>query len=245
MAQSTICRTCCECFEIHKHEEGEPAAPSTESFLGRFGKFLVGEKTITIQCYACNARQTVSNIAKSSLCPNCSNYIDLRDHKITNVFSRTVETQGCVTIGPKGDVSSARIICREAYIYGKLRTQFTCTGEAHVKQKGKILGALSAKHLVVEKRSDVEFSRPVKVDSAEIRGKAYALINAEGEVRITKSGNLEGTIHAKSITVEKGGKFSGELYIGKKELEQQELLPLAEEEETNLFGEGGPAAKHA
>lgn len=245
MAQSTICRTCGEYFDISKGGGAQETGKSGESLFHRIGKYVAGEKTVTIQCYACNARQTVSNMAKSSLCPNCSNYIDLRDHKINTVFSRSIETQGVVTIAPKGDVSSAKIVCREAFIYGKLRGQFTCTGKALVKQKGKILGGLNIGCLVVDKRSDVEFSRPVKVDSAEIRGKAYALITATGEVRITNTGDLEGSIHAKSLTVEKGGKFSGELFIGKQEMEQQELLPLAETQGNDFFGDSGPAVEPA
>ncbi len=243
LAQSTICRKCSEHFDIGKVKAG--AAPAAEpdssgSFFRKLGKLVSGEKRITIQCYACGSRQVVSDMAKSSLCPSCSNYIDLRDHKIATSFSRSIETQGVVTITAKGDVSSTKVVCRDAFIYGKLRGQVICTGEAVIKQKGKILGGIEAENLVVEKRSDVEFSRPLKVGNAEIRGKAYARITAAGVVTITKSGDLEGSVHAKSISVERGGKFSGELYIGKREMEQQEFLPLVDEPGADLFGGATP-----
>jgi len=167
MAQSTICRKCSNYFEIKKpRPEGEEE--SSDSFFRRFSKLVSGEKKITIKCFRCGVRQVVSDIAKSSLCPGCGHYIDLRDHKITTVFSRTIETQGVVTIAAKADVSSTKITCREAFIYGKLRGQLVCTGRAHIKHKGKIFGGVEAQDLVIEKRSDVEFSRILKVRNATI-----------------------------------------------------------------------------
>ncbi len=50
-------------------------------------------------------------------------------------------------------------------------------------------------------------------------------IVADGMVTIRKNGTLEGNVTAKSINVEKGGAFSGQLVIGKGNLQQAELLP--------------------
>lgn len=243
MAQSTICRKCSGYFEIRK--PGADGEEETDSgFFRRISKLVSGEKKITIKCFRCEVRQVVSDIAKSSLCPGCGHYIDLRDHKISTVFSRTIETQGVVTITAKADVSSTKITCREAFVYGKLRGQLVCTGEAHIKHKGKIFGGVEAQDLIVEKKSDVEFSRILRVRNATIGGKVYARIDADGVVNITKTGELEGSVHAKSMTVEKGGKFSGELYIGKQVMEQQELLPLSKKQAAELF-EGTPSPKLA
>jgi cytoskeletal protein CcmA (bactofilin family) len=235
MAQSTFCRKCGDYFEIRKPSPDGKTEADSDSFFRRLGKLVSGEKKITIKCYACGARQVVSDIAKSSLCPGCGHYIDLRDHKITTVFSRTIETQGVVTIAARADVSSTKITCREAHVYGKLRGQLVCTGETHIKQKGKIFGGIESQDLIVEKRSDVEFSRVLKVCNATIHGKAYARIDADGVVNISKTGELEGSIHAKSIIVEKGGKFTGELYIGKQVMEQQELLPVSSGAAADVF----------
>jgi cytoskeletal protein CcmA (bactofilin family) len=50
-------------------------------------------------------------------------------------------------------------------------------------------------------------------------------IVADGMVTIRKNGTLEGNVTAKAINVEKGGVFSGQLVIGKRGLQQAELLP--------------------
>jgi cytoskeletal protein CcmA (bactofilin family) len=44
-------------------------------------------------------------------------------------------------------------------------------------------------------------------------------------VTIRKNGVLEGNIMAKAINVEKGGTFSGEVVVGRADLQQAELLP--------------------
>jgi cytoskeletal protein CcmA (bactofilin family) len=48
---------------------------------------------------------------------------------------------------------------------------------------------------------------------------------ATGSVTIHKTGSLDGNVTAKSIAIEKGGMFSGQLVIGQASLTQGELLP--------------------
>ena len=197
------------------------------TLLARFGAFLSRHKTRQITCFDCAAVQTVSSSSSSSLCPNCSAYIDLSDFKINTVFSRVIQTQGTVTIGSKADVTSSKVACREAYLKGKLRGNLLCTGTAHIKLKGKITGFLEAGHVAVAKRSEVEFVRTVKARSMEIAGKVSANLQVDGTVKITKRGRLEGTVHAKGIVVEKGGVFQGELIIAPASLNHPALSPRA------------------
>jgi len=223
-AKSTFCRKCSEHFELGKPQPEPPEERS--SFFERFGGLFSRKTTRDVSCFDCGAAQTVSSSAKSSICPQCSAYIDLSDFKITSTFNRSVQTQGTVHITSKGDVTSAKVACAEAYIEGKLRGNLFCTGNTHIKMKGKLLGALDVKHLIIEMRCDVEVVRSIKARSVEVSGKASARLHVDGTVTITKKGWLEGTVYAKAITIEKGGVFLGELVIGQAELSQPELLPL-------------------
>jgi cytoskeletal protein CcmA (bactofilin family) len=83
-----------------------------------------------------------------------------------------------------------------------------------VKLQGRFHGGIDVNHLLVEKKSDVEFSRPVKARAVEIHGKVTARIICSGCVTIVKSGELAGSVHAKSVNFEKGGLFNGDLVIG-------------------------------
>jgi cytoskeletal protein CcmA (bactofilin family) len=110
-------------------------------------------------------------------------------------------------------------------IEGKLRGNLHCTGTATINFVGKLPGRLSARHLVVTRKADVQCFRQVAVGSVEIKGRMSAEIVAGTSVAIDKNASLEGNVTAKAITVEKGGIFSGQLVIGQADLTQAELLP--------------------
>jgi len=223
--KSTFCRKCGEYYEPGK---AKPVLRNERpSLVARVSQFLARKKTREITCFDCGAVQTVSSSSTSSICPQCSAYIDLSDFKINTAFSRMIQTQGMVTIGAKADVTSSKVACREALVQGKLRGNLFCTNTATVKYKGKISGSVEARNIVVAKRSEVEFVRVVKAKAIEVAGTVSANLHIDGIVKITKHGRLEGTVHAKGIVVEKGGIFLGELVIGQSAFVQQELVAVA------------------
>lgn len=226
-AKTTFCRKCGEHFSIEKLLLKEADSLKGPSLLDRFSKLLSRETSKDISCFSCGHKQTVTSVTQSTLCPACGSYIDLRDFKIAGPFGRSIQTQGEVVITSKGDVTSSRIACRDGYIEGKVRGTVLSTGVLHIKIHGKFPGTIDAEHLVVEKKSEVDFVRPLKVRRAEINGRAFAQILCDGCVVINKGGYLEGTVHARSITVEKGGIFSGELFIGLPEEEAAQEEPAA------------------
>ena len=205
----------------------EPVAVESASLLGKFEGLWTRKSNSIVECFECKAKQEVSGTAKSSICPACSAHIDLQDYKITTSFSRTIRTQGEVHLTAKGDLSSSSVICRSALIEGKLRGNLQCSDSATINFIGKIPGRLIAKRAVIEKRADVQFFRRVRVGNIEIRGRMTGEIIAESEVAIRKGGSLGGDVTARSISVEKGGMFSGQLVIGQGALMQGELLPVA------------------
>ena len=103
-------------------------------------------------------------------------------------------------------------------------------------------GRLTAEHVLIERKSDVHFFRRIHVKSIEIRGRMTGEIIAEGTVVIHGSALLDGNVTAKSISVEKGGIFSGQLIIGSGGLTQAELLPEAAPAEIAATEETAPVA---
>ena len=235
-AKSTFCRKCGQHYSIEKLLAKEATSLKTPSIFDKLSKLVSGEKIRDICCFSCSNRQRVSTSAQSSICPQCGSYIDLRDFKISGPFGRSIQTQGEVLITSKGEVTSSKVACGSAFIEGKLRGNLSCTGTVSVKMHGKLLGSVDTYQLVVEKRSDVEFVRPVKVHSAEIHGKISARIMCETGLTISKGGVLEGVVYAKAINIERGGIFSGELFIGQQELTQPDLLG-AGDDHPGLFGD--------
>jgi cytoskeletal protein CcmA (bactofilin family) len=237
-AKSTMCRQCGRhyapaapkpqpTFRVRSEKPAAGAVEPSSPILRKFENLWGRQTSSQIECFECKAKQEVSSAASSTICPACSAHIDLKDYKITTSFSRTIRTHGEVHLTAKGDLSSNTVICRTALIEGKLRGNLHCSGAATIDFSGKIPGRLTAAHVVVERRAEVQFFRRLRVKSIEIRGHMTGEVIAEGVVVIHKTGSLDGDVTARAISVEKGGMFSGQLVIGKAELTQGELLPPA------------------
>ena len=232
-AKSTMCRQCGAHFvpsaaklEVRLRPKGEPVEPIGDpSLLRKLEGFWNKHHSTIIECFDCKATQEISSAATSTICPRCSKHIDLRDYKITTSFSRAIRTHGEIHLTAKGDLSSSTVTCRSALIEGKLRGNLHCLGTATINFTGKIPGQLTAEHVLVERKSVVQFFRRVRVKSIEIRGRMTGEIIAEAAVIIHRNAMLEGNVTAKSISVEKGGIFCGQLIIGSAGLTQAELLP--------------------
>ena len=110
-----------------------------------------------------------------------------------------------------------------------------------MKVQGRFLGDIDAHRLIIEKKANVEFARTVKARGVEVHGKVSANIHCDGCVKVASGGVLEGVIHARSINVEKGGFFSGELVIGQEEVTQGDLLG----EDAGFAGGDGPELRPA
>jgi cytoskeletal protein CcmA (bactofilin family) len=232
-AKSTVCRQCGRYFspfapkpglKLRTKEEAQAAAPDP-SLLQKFGGMWNQPRSSVVECFECRRKHEVSDAATSTNCPSCSAHIDLRDYKITTSFSRTIRTRGELHLTSKGDLSSTSVTCKSALIEGKLRGNIHCSESAVIDFVGKLPGRLTAKHVTVERKADVQCFRRVTVGSIEIKGRMIAEIVANTSVHIHKNASLEGNVTAKAITVEKGGLFSGQLVIGQGDLKQGELLP--------------------
>ncbi|HEX4084881.1 MAG TPA: polymer-forming cytoskeletal protein [Chthoniobacteraceae bacterium] len=232
-ARSTFCRKCGRHIELggkrsepHSHAPApgptQPAEPEEPGLMDRFTRLFQREKVRQINCLHCNAPQTVSSLAKSGSCVQCGHYLDFRDIKIDSNFSKSIETHGIITITKSGELTSPKLSCAAAIVAGKVNGNLVCSTTAHLTTRGRIVGSITARQLIIEKKADVEFVRPLHVGTVEINGKISARIFADS-VTINKNGALEGAVTAKSIKIERGGIFHGDLIIGQQKEEQQEL----------------------
>ena len=213
-ARSTFCRNCGQHYSIEKLLAKEIASLKAPTLLDRLGKWISREKSRFITCFSCREKHEVSTSAESSLCPKCGSYIDIRDFRIEGPFARSIQTQGLVLLSPTADVACPRILCGSARIEGRFRGKIICTDEATVRIGGHYEGKIDSEKILVHSKADVDFASPVYARSIEVEGKTRGTFVCEGRVTIRKKGVLEGTIYARSIAVDKGGIFSGNLIIG-------------------------------
>jgi cytoskeletal protein CcmA (bactofilin family) len=229
-AKSTLCRQCGRSFVPNAPKPGlklvtkeEVPAPAPTG-LRKFEGLWKGNRSRLVACFECKRRHEVSDAATSTNCPGCSAHIDLRDYKIITSFSRSIRTRGHVHLTAKGDLSSTSVVCDSALIEGRLRGNLQCEESATLDFVGKVPGRLSAAHICIERKADVQFFRTVRGGIIDIKGRMTGEIIATGAVNIHKTGVLDGNVTAKSIVIDKGGLFSGQLVIGQAGLTQGELL---------------------
>ncbi len=231
-AKSTMCRQCGRSFspsapkpELKLRAKEDVSSTAEAAAPKRFEGLWSRPRSRIVACFECKRKHEVSGAATSTNCPGCSAHIDLRDYKITTSFSRTIRTRGDIHLTAKGDLSSTSVICQSALIEGKLRGNLQCEESVTINFVGKIPGRLTAQHVIIERKADIQCFRRVAVGSMDIKGRMSAEIVATGAVAIHKTGTLDGSVTAKSIAIEKGGIFSGQLVIGQAGLTQGELLP--------------------
>ncbi|MGZ4985176.1 MAG: bactofilin family protein [Chthoniobacterales bacterium] len=236
--KSTMCRQCGSAFVPSAPKQPEiklraprelkptpPPSPEEPSLLNKIEGFWKPQRSSVVECFECKTRQEINTAVDSTTCRKCSAHLDLRDYKITTSFSRAIRTHGELHVTARGDLSSSQVACRAALIEGKLRGDLHCAGTATINYSGKIPGRLSADHVLIERKSEVQFFRRVRTKSIEIRGHMTGEIIASGVVVIHRNASLDGNVTAKAISVEKGGMFTGQLVIGSTGLTQAELLP--------------------
>jgi cytoskeletal protein CcmA (bactofilin family)/predicted RNA-binding Zn-ribbon protein involved in translation (DUF1610 family) len=238
-AKSTFCRKCQQHYNLERVLAGEKSIVKEPSLFSKLTRLVLGDRQRQVTCFTCGGKQTLSKEAQSTMCPDCGAYMDLRDFKIAGPFGRSVQTAGDVYVTSKGDVTSTRLMCGSVYVEGSVRGCVICTGTATLQFKGRLSGTLESAHILVEKKSDVEFPRPVHTKLFEVSGKARGEIVAD-KVVINKGGTLEGTVHAKAITVDKGGIFSGNLNIGGGEPASEEAQVQSEAVDETEVGEAAP-----
>jgi cytoskeletal protein CcmA (bactofilin family) len=241
-AKTTMCRQCGRSYSPSAPKPGlklkDDSVVSEElPFHRKLEAIWSRQHNRVVSCFECKRKFGVNVAALSTNCPGCSAHIDLRDYKITTSFSRTIRTCGDVHLTTKGDLSSTSVICDSAIIEGKLRGNLECEDSMTINVVGKIPGRIGAQHMTVERKSDIQCRRRVRVTNIDIKGRMSGEIVATGSVTIHKTGRLEGNVTAKSIAIEKGGMFSGQLVIGQASLTQGELLPGVKSAEKNTESE--------
>src|ERR1700680_2040481 len=167
-AKSTMCRQCGNSFSPNAPKPGlklrakeEPAPAPEPTGFRKIEGFWNRQRIRVVACFECKRKHEVSDAATSTNCPSCSAHIDLRDYKITTSFSRSIRTRGDVYLSNKGDLSSTSVVCRTALIEGKLRGNLHCDESVTINFIGKIPGRLSAQHVILERKSEVQCFRRV------------------------------------------------------------------------------------
>jgi cytoskeletal protein CcmA (bactofilin family)/DNA-directed RNA polymerase subunit RPC12/RpoP len=182
-----------------------------------------------VRCHECGRIHEVPYAAASTSCPNCNAHIDLYDVLVEKRLSRVVRTRGNLVIKKFGYLNNQLTICGNADIGGGAAGKIFCDGETKIRTSGRLNCEIGSRRVRIEKGADVIVAQPIRVHDMVIRGKVTARIFCNGTLRILKRGFLKGEVHARSITVDKGGLLQAELNIGRFDEADPEILGTLQE----------------
>lgn len=151
--------------------------------------------------------------ASSTQCARCSQYISLSDVDIRSHHSRNIQTRGNVVIHRRGSVIGCEIACHDLTVLGKISGSVDCSGNATFKNSGKVLGSMHCKHIVVDKKCELDFPQGIIAESADIHGVVRGDILCSGTIQIFKTGSVLGDATARAVVVKDGGVLTGQMRI--------------------------------
>ncbi|MBU3666020.1 MAG: polymer-forming cytoskeletal protein [Chthoniobacterales bacterium] len=199
-----------------------------------------------VRCHECGRIHEVPRLASSTSCPNCNAHIDLYDVIVEKRMSRVVRTRGNLVIKKFGYLNNQLTICGNADIGGGAAGKIFCDGETKISTTGRLNCEIGSRRVRVEKGADVIIAHPIRVHDMVVRGKLTARIYCNGTLRILKRGFLRGEVHARSITVDKGGLLQAELNIGRFDEQDPEILGTLQERACYMaLEEAAPAPQQA
>ena len=173
-----------------------------------------GEKPRTATCFECGDTHSANARSNSTQCRKCGRLISLEDFHISQIWSSQIQTRGDVYIHKKGVVSGVTIQCHHLIVEGDFTGSAECTGDLKLQRNGKVAGEITCDRLLVEKRAQVEFDKPVITNECQIDGLVTGDISCRGLLALEKKATLTGNIKVGTLTVSEGAKHSGQIQMG-------------------------------
>ena len=166
-----------------------------------------------VLCLECDHQHEAPADATSTLCPACGAYVSLKNYTINKHWNRRIKTRGNVIIQKKGVVTDVTIYCHDILVQGTLKGGIDCSGDVTLNSTSKIMGQLSCKRLIIDKRADVAFANDVKCEEAIIDGHVTGNFICSGKLHLKKKAVLNGNIVVARMTIDKGARHNGRISI--------------------------------
>ncbi len=207
--------------DLSPRKAASPSLPPKRSFFG-LGRLLQSNKSEApavepekkpVRCFECGHIHEVSVAATSTQCARCSLYISLGNEEIREQYSRNIRTRGDVTIHKKGSVIGCEIACHNLTVLGGISGSVDCSGNATFKNSGKVLGSMHCKHIIIDRKCELDFPQGIIAESADIYGVIRGDILCSGTIHIFKTGSILGDATAKAIVMKDGGVLTGQMNI--------------------------------
>lgn len=166
-----------------------------------------------VKCLDCEHQHDAPSEASSTLCPACGAYVSLKNYIINNHWNGRIETRGNVTIQKKAVVTDIIVRCHDIVVLGTLKGGIDCSGDITLNSHSKIMGQVSCRRLIIDKRANVAFANEVKCEEAIIDGHVTGHFVCRGKLHLKKKAVLNGNIVVANMTIDKGARHNGQISI--------------------------------
>lgn len=167
----------------------------------------------TVRCLDCEHEHDAPAEASSTLCPACGSYVSLKNYIINSHWNGRIETRGNVTIQKKATVTDITVRCHDILVLGTLKGGIDCSGDITLNSHSKIMGHVSCRRLIIDKRADVAFANEVECEEAIIDGHVTGHFICHGKLHLKKKAVLNGNIVVANMTIDKGARHNGQISI--------------------------------
>lgn len=178
----------------------------------------------SVLCFECDATHKVAAASTSTICPSCSTYIDLRNLEIKDRTNKRIRTRGDVVVEKKGALLGTSLHCGKLTVHGTVSGSIYASGDVLLKADQKIIGEIRCRHLVLEKKCELQCVQPVHAETVEIHGKATGHFYATRSLILRRHAVLDGSVTAQFMCVEPGAVLNGQVLVQHPE-PQAVLLP--------------------
>ncbi len=124
-----------------------------------------------------------------------------------------MDTRGTVYVSRTGFLNATHTRCGHAHIDGRFAGRIDCVGTLRIRGEGICRSRIEAHTLIIDRGSDFQFTFPIRAEEILIRGSVSADVFCPGIIRIGRYGTLEGSVHTRSLVVDKGGDYQGTVEV--------------------------------
>ncbi len=198
-AVSTYCRSCSSHFDLNARSavlRTRPKGPVRP-----------------VHCYKCGTDHEVSKHARSTLCPSCGAGIELSDLDFSANGSRPVDIRGRLRIRSNAHLNNSWIICTDARIEGRITGTILCENQLELLGSGKLSFRATASSTIIGPKATIDMGFPLKTGSLEIHGSLSGQVFCSGTVHVRKHGLLQGSLEARGLVVDRGGRCEAQIKI--------------------------------
>lgn len=229
-AQSTYCRGCGDHYRIERNSllahSAEVASTPVMALANRVSHALFNPKFVKLDCRSCSRIFSVraTETARAN-CPTCGTVINLADIHITANSSRCIDTRGTVHVAKDAFLNSVDIRCGSLICDGRISGRIRCVGTARLGGNGVCHAQVFADTVIIDKGANLRLPYPISAREIIVIGKLEADLAPSQRVTVRRRGSVIGTVETRSMIVDRGGSFSGDVRVRSNQITRQKTEP--------------------